>query len=64
MPAYARLKDTIYVFPDAVKVQLVAGQGEGTQMVFLQHQTADMLTFIRLGEGDFVTVGQEPTTVG
>ena len=64
MPAYARLDGKTYVFPDVAKVEIQPGQGPGSQLVYMQRQNDQVVAYIRLGEGDFVTVGDEPQAKG
>jgi hypothetical protein len=60
MPAQAELKGVTHVFPDAAKVDVVSGQGPGSQLIFLRKENDQVIAYIRLGEGDYVTVGQKP----
>jgi hypothetical protein len=62
MPAYARLKGETFIFPDAAKMLFPMGQPPGApaNSVILQRQNNEQIALIRLGDGDFVTVGNEP----
>jgi hypothetical protein len=60
MPAYARLKGETHIFPDAAKVHYMGQSGTPVVAVLLMKQNDQEIAYIRLGEGDFVTVGDEP----
>jgi hypothetical protein len=64
MTAHARLNGKTYVFPDVTKVDVAPSQGATQQLVHLRRQNDEVVAYIRLGEGDFVTVGDEPKVAG
>ncbi len=55
MPAYALLNGKTVVFPDVTKAEVVPGG-----LVTLRRQNDDNVGTLKLGEGDFVTTGDEP----
>ena len=61
MPAYCRLSGKTVVFGDAVKAQVVTSATSPTHMIVLSNETEQVVAFVRVGEGDFVTVGAQPT---
>jgi hypothetical protein len=60
MPAHARLNGENYMFPDAVKIRHIPSNGGPTDIVQLLTQNDQEIALIRLGEGDYVTIGQAP----
>lgn len=61
MPAYCRLSGKTVVFQDAVKAQIVTSTSTPTHMIVLSTQADQVVAFVRVGEGDFITVGAQPT---
>jgi hypothetical protein len=62
MPAHARLNGENYVFPDAAKIRHIPGNGGPTEIVQLLTPNDQEIALIRLGESDYVTIGNPPTS--
>jgi hypothetical protein len=62
MPAHARLNGENYVFPDAAKVRHIPSNGGPTEIIQLLTPNDQEIAFIRLGEGDYVTIGTAPSS--
>jgi hypothetical protein len=62
MPAHARLNGENYVFPDAAKIRHIPSTGGPTDLVQLLTPNDQEIALIRLGESDYVTIGQAPTS--
>jgi hypothetical protein len=60
MPAHARLNGENYVFTDAAKIRHIPSNGGPTHIIQLLAQNDQEIAFIRLGEGDYVTIGAAP----